>query len=109
MTDIVETDDEYIVKMELAGVKREEIAIDIDNNYLVVQGIRCESGPGEVKAFHRMEIHYGKFQRVFLLPSGVRKSGIIAELKDGFLYIAIKKIAQASRKKSIKVDKNDTN
>ena len=108
LTDIVETDRQYVIKMELAGVKSEDLSVDLHDNYLIIKGVRHDTGTKYVKGFHRMEIHYGKFQRVLLLHSGVEKDSVDAELKDGFLYITVDKSEPVPNKKRIKIKKHGT-
>jgi len=90
-TDIYETPAEIVIKMELAGVNKDEINILLEKDILTVQGHRVESTPSKKKDYHLMEIHFGSFQRGFKLPLSLAKNNIQANYKDGFLIITIPK------------------
>lgn len=91
LSDVYETADELIVKMELAGVKRDNIGITLDGGRLTIRGLRQEAAPPETVAYHQMEINYGYFERVFHLRPGVAQEDISAHFEDGFLTIAVAK------------------
>jgi len=103
-TDIIETDEEYVVKMELAGLSHEAISIDVESTHLIVRGCRHEANPPNLRAHHRMEIRYGSFQGIFTFPRSLINSDISARHKDGFLYITIKKASTAARKQQIEIE-----
>jgi HSP20 family protein len=91
MADVCETADQLIIKLELAGVKRDNLGISLDGGRLVVRGTRPESAPSGIVTYHQMEINYGYFERVFHLRSGVRQEDVGASFDDGFLTITIEK------------------
>lgn len=90
-TDVYETADTIVVKMEIAGLKEDEIEIVVKDNYLHIRGNRIEETPNPKKRFHIVELHYGTFMRTFELPNAIKKDDISAVYKDGFLKIAIPK------------------
>jgi len=91
LSDVYETADKLIVRLELAGVKREDLGIALEGNRLIVRGIRHESAPAEIVSYHQMEINYGYFERVLHLRPGVKQEDIKAHFEDGFLTISIEK------------------
>ncbi len=91
LTDIYETDDSFVVKMELAGVKKEEVTIELKGNRLCISGIRPERPAERIKAYHQMEVNYGRFERVILLRAAISPDAISARFEDGFLHITIPK------------------
>jgi HSP20 family protein len=88
-TDVYETDENFMVKMEIAGVKEEDIEVVIQDELLLVNGIRSDSS--ERKSYHQMEIQFGKFSVGIELPVQVNAENAIAEYKDGFLTIQLPK------------------
>lgn len=90
-TDIFETSAAIHVKMELAGVRDEDIDVKISDNYLVVRGRRQDQMNVKKENFHLMEIQYGVFERVFRLPDRMTVSSVTASLKNGFLLVTIPK------------------
>jgi len=95
VADIYETDSGYTIAIDLPGIKRDEIEIDIDDNRLVVKGTRTinESKP------RRNERPRGKFLRSFSVPASVDQNRIGAEYKDGVLQIRLPKRAEQKAQK----------
>ncbi|MHB1755899.1 MAG: Hsp20/alpha crystallin family protein [Leptospirillum sp.] len=95
MTDIYETEGEVVIKIELAGVPKEEISIGMDGNRLLVRGVRKDESksyaPQKKKNYLQMEINYGEFERAFLLPEGLDPQSVRAEYSLGFLRVIVKR------------------
>ncbi len=89
LTDIIETDEKILIKLELAGVDKKDIDITIDKNRLIISGCRRETLPPDIKGYHQMEINYGGFERVLPLKPGTNKSAIRATFGDGLPMITI--------------------
>lgn len=88
-TDVFETSQEIVARVEIAGVHIEEFDIDFTDSVLTVRGNRSDIS--ERKAFHRMEIRYGHFQVKLKISIPVKTSEITAEYKDGFLFVRLPK------------------
>ena len=93
-TDLFETEDRYIVRVEIAGMKDGEFSVLVENNVLSITGTRAESN--ERRAYHQMEIHFGDFSTEIELPVNVDVSQIKADYEDGFLWVYLPK-AQPKR------------
>src|SRR5215510_13297519 len=93
--DIYETDSGYLIAMDLLGIDREALEIDIDDGRLIVKGTRAIV---ETKQ-HRSERPRGKFLRTFSVPGSVDQAKIGAEYKDGVLYIRLPKRSEQKPKK----------
>jgi HSP20 family protein len=89
--DIEENVEEYVVKAELPGLKKEEVKITYNDGVLALQGERKQEKEEKGKKYHRIERTYGTFYRSFLIPEGVDEKKIFAEQKDGLLYIHMPK------------------
>ncbi len=88
-TDVFETDLEFIVVVELAGMRGVEISVTLDEQLLRVRGTRPESsGP---RAYHQMEINYGDFALEVRLPVPIDRDRIDANYTDGFLKVLLPK------------------
>jgi len=99
LTDIYEVNGEVIIKIELPGVQKEDIALTLEGRQLVIRGTRAHSllkKSGIV--YHQMEINYGEFERILILPQVMDMEHIKAELKEGFLYITLRKKEKAFKK-----------
>lgn len=90
-TDVYETQDAIHIRMELAGVREEDIEVKLTGRYLIVRGKRDEERNVRKENYYLMEIPYGVFQRVFALPETFQSQDVTAKLKDGFLTIVLKK------------------
>lgn len=93
--DIYETDSGYSIAIDLPGIKRDAIEIDIDENRLMVKGTRVVD---ESRA-RRSERPRGKFLRSFTVPASVDQGKIGAEYKDGVLQIRLPKRAEQKAQK----------
>ena len=90
-TDAYETQEEFIVQIELAGLDPTQIEVLADSKHLVVRGVRQDISPPGKKHFHEMEISVGPFvRRVPLIPC-VDPTSAVARYCNGFLYITFKK------------------
>ncbi len=100
--DIVEEDDQFVVKMELPGVNKEEVKITLESNILTVQGEKKHEKEEKGKNAYRAERSYGVFQRSFTLPTTVKSDKIDAIYRDGVLSVTLPK-AEDARPKQIEV------
>ena len=88
-TDVYETEERLVVIVEIAGMRDEDLEVAVQDNLLLISGSRSDSV--ERKAYHQMEIPFGKFSVGIELPSQVDTENAIAEYKDGFLTIQLPK------------------
>jgi HSP20 family protein len=95
---IAEDDKEYVVNVELPGVKKEEVKVSIDNGVLTISGERKTEKEEKGKKFHRVEQTYGSFMRSFTLPESSSGDKISADFKDGILKVHVPKEEKAKAK-----------
>ena len=89
--DVSETETQFLVSVELPGMKKEEINVDLEKGRLTVSGERKFQNEEEGKNYHRLETKYGKFSRSFYLPDSIDEETIAAKYEDGILNITINK------------------
>jgi HSP20 family protein len=94
-TDVYETDDGLVVRMELSGIDREDLEISLHERLLVVRGVRHDPCRNKRCAFRQMEIEYGFFERRVLIPRSVNGQAARAQFKNGFLHINLPKAPHA--------------
>ncbi len=99
---ITESKDAYQVSVDLPGINKDDIKVDVENNVLTISGKRQQEKKEEGKEYHRVERHYGSFCRSFDLSTKVATEKISAAYKDGVLNVSVPKAAEA-KKKVIKV------
>lgn len=96
--DIAETDKAFVIKAEVPEVKKEDVAITVNNGILSIRGERKQEKEEKGKTFHRVERCYGVFTRSFSLPENVDEKNIKATFKDGMLSLDVPKVAKALSK-----------
>ena len=92
--DMCETPEAIIVEVELPGVRREDVRIDIEGDMLRITGERRTTSERQGRNYYRLERTYGRFQRQLRLPSTVDRHGIRAEFDSGILVITLPKHAR---------------
>jgi HSP20 family protein len=98
MTDIYETKDAYVFKVELPGFRKEDIKVEFANETLTLRGERKQEDETKNENCHRLERSYGMFERSFTIPKNVDPKKIDATLKDGVLALTIPKVEEAKTK-----------
>ena len=96
--DLYEKDDHFVIKAELPGVDKKDIAIDLKDRVLTLSGERSYENEVKEENYYRRERSYGKFQRAFTLPADVDSDKINAEFKEGLLQIEVPKPEQQKPK-----------
>lgn len=99
--DVQENKDTYTVRVELPGLKREDIEVSLDDGNLTISGERKIETPAEGTEVHRSERFYGKFSRVLTLPTAVATDKVRAQYKDGILTVTLAKAEEAKPKQII--------
>lgn len=89
-TDIYETEDDYIVLVEVAGMTEDDFAVSIEGNILTISGVRNTPIEGR-RAFHQMEILFGDFVTQIELPASIEPEKTEAIYNNGFLKILLPK------------------
>jgi len=89
--DVYETDDVWVIQVELAGVRSDDVSISLARGILRVQGVRRNESQGIRRTYHQAEINYRTFERHFLLAGGVEENDIKATFENGLLTITIPK------------------
>jgi HSP20 family protein len=100
--DIYETDDALVLKVELPGVSKDEVSIEIHQNTLTLRGQRTHNAEVKDDRYHRMERVYGTFQRAFTLPMLVDQDKVQATYQDGVLELRLPK-SEAAKPKRIAI------
>ncbi|HKK44224.1 MAG TPA: Hsp20/alpha crystallin family protein [Balneolaceae bacterium] len=101
--DMVETDNEYLVDVDLPGLSKKDIQINYHDNVLTIEGERKVEKKEEREGFLRNERYFGSFKRSFMLPAAITDEKIKATFKDGVLHVSIPK-AEKSKRKSVTIE-----
>ena len=90
--DLSETDKEFVIRLEIPGIHKENLDIALTSNLLTITGKRevLQEGSGETYLWKERE--YGKFVRTLRLPSAVAENKVEANYQDGVLVIHLPKV-----------------
>ena len=98
LTDITEDDKEFLVKVELPEMKKEDVKVTVENGVLRISGERKAEKEEKTTKYHRIERAYGSFERCFTLPENCKADNMTAEYKDGMLTLCVPKTKDDSPK-----------
>lgn len=99
-TDVFETEQGYQLQLDLPGISRQDLDIQVENDMVTIKGERKLEA--KLDGYHRVERPYGSFSRVFLLPDAVNQPAIEAKLADGVLHLFLPR-REESKPKQVKV------
>jgi HSP20 family protein len=100
--DVYEDEHKVVLKLEVPGIRQEDLKISVENSNLTIHGERRFEKEEKEENFHRIERRYGSFYRAFTLPNTVDAENIQANYDSGILKIELLKRAEA-KPKQIKV------
>lgn len=96
--DVNETKDTVQVRAEIPGLDKNQISIDVQNNYLILSGEKKHENEKKENNYHWRECSFGKFTRRVVLPSEIDSNKASAEYKNGVLNITLPKVENKNRK-----------
>lgn len=89
--DIFETQEEIFIRIEMAGVEKENLKVEINSKAIRISGQRSDEPRIRNATFRLAEIQYGNFERVFYLPAKVDTDIVSTSFADGFLNVRLVK------------------
>jgi HSP20 family protein len=98
LMDVIEDDHEYLFKVDLPEMKRDDVKVTIENGILYISGERKFEKEEKKRQFHRLERFFGTFERTFTLPEDADATKIMAEFHDGVLQVHLPKHPMAKPK-----------
>lgn len=104
--DIVETENDLVLKADVPGVEQKDIDIQLENGTLTLKGERKFSNEESHKGFHRLERSYGSFARYFTVPETIEAEHVRADFHNGVLTVTLPK-KEIAKPKAIKVQVNN--
>lgn len=94
-TEIKEDNDNFYLTLEMPGVKKEDVKVNIENGMLSIKGTKKKETKTEKENILMSERYYGEFSRSFNLSKDIKTDTIDAEFKDGVLNIVLPKVEEA--------------
>lgn len=102
LVDVIEDEKEYLIKVELPEVQKDDVKVTVENGTLTIAGERKAEQEQKNRRFHRIERYYGRFERTFGIPDDAEQDDVKAEFRDGVLRVRLTK-SEKSRPKQIEV------
>jgi HSP20 family protein len=96
--DVIDRDDEVVVRAEAPGFRKEEIEVSVSGNMLTLSGETATEESEEKGNYYRCEISRGAFSRTLALPAEVDESKAKASMKDGMLELTLPKVEKSKRR-----------
>ena len=96
--DVFETERGVVVRIELAGIRSDDVRVSVDGQVLRLSGVRAAPEGEEVKRLHQMEIASGPFERRVRIPIAFDRDRMSAHLADGFLTVTLPRRDPARRR-----------
>ena len=97
-TDLSETDDAFRIRLDVPGMTKDDITINLQNNTLTVSGERSSERREDGEEYVRVERVFGNFHRTFTLPDAVDPDNVEAAYNDGVLTINVPKTETSTRR-----------
>jgi len=94
-TNIRETDDAYVFTMEMPGLSREQVEVNIEGDTLIIKGEKSEkSEPADEKGLLRREYRATRFERTFGVGDSIDREQVRAKMENGILTVTLPKVAE---------------
>lgn len=90
-TNVYETPESFVILIEIPGVTKSELKVEVHGNSIVVRGTRRDPICSGDTVFHNLEIHFGRFEKIIHINAGFDKENIKVTYHQGFLRIDIPK------------------
>jgi HSP20 family protein len=96
--DVYRTDDGWIVKVDLAGIRPGDIEITLDGRVLRISGLRRDGICGEGISHYQLEITYSRFEKMIQFPRSIEHATVERDYHDGLLILRLHEEEEAGRK-----------
>jgi HSP20 family protein len=96
--DVFERDKRLVTKVDLPGMKKEDVKVEVTDGHLAISGERRTEAEEKKDQFYRCEREYGSFYRAVPLPEGVKVQDVKATFADGVLEVSVPLPTQAEAK-----------
>lgn len=101
--DVIDRDNEVMIKAELPGVQKDDLEVTVSDNALTIKASTKHEEEKEEGDYHRRELSSGKFVRTIALPANVDASDAVASFKDGLLVLTLPKV-ETAKQRNIKIE-----
>jgi HSP20 family protein len=95
--DVYRTNDGWLVKVDLAGIRPADIEVTIDGTLLRISGLRRDATCGEGISHYQLEITYSRFEKIIQFPRTIEHASIDRDYRDGLLILQLHEEQQHAR------------
>src|SRR6476469_2260378 len=106
-TDVYVSEGHLVIKVELAGMRREDLELTVEGNRLMISGQRPDGGRGARCRFLVMEINYGAFECVIEIPEGYELCKAKAAYQNGFLRVEVPQAVRSPKQHLVPISEED--
>ena len=103
LSEVRENEKEYKVSIQLPGVKKEDINIELDNNAMIITAESKLEDAKENENIHYSQFAYGKFKKTIEFEKDIDAEHSTCEYKDGILQISLKKLEEKKTTRTLKI------
>lgn len=104
--DILNNKENVVISVELAGMKKEDISINIEDRVLTIKGEKSFENKTKRENYYRLESEYGSFERSFSLSDEIKTQDVNADFKNGILKITLQKDIKSNKEKTKQITIN---
>src|SRR5258708_4563252 len=88
--DVYRTNDGWLVKVDLAGIRPADVEISVDGPMLRISGLRRDSFCGEGVSHYQLEITYSRFEKMIQFPNSIEHAAVTRDYSDGLLILRLR-------------------
>jgi len=96
--ELQEQEDQFLVRADLPGLRKDDLSISVDRNYVTLKGERKHEKETKKEGYQYSELFYGSFSRAIALPTDIQAEKAKASYRDGVLEITLPKLESAKPK-----------
>ncbi len=105
--DVYDKDEEFVAVVDLAGVDPASVTIEIENEAVAITGHRASTTPSGCADYLQLEIPFGEFERILILPAPVNAGKASADFEDGLLTVHLPKSRQGPKRVQVDVKRRE--
>lgn len=105
--EVLRRTEDFVVRVDLPGLKRDDVKIELTNDLLTISGERKEEKKEEREGYYRSERSYGSFFRQIPLPEGAKTDTAKAEFTDGVLVVTMQASAREPQKRILEIKQGE--
>lgn len=103
LSNVKETNDEYLIELSTPGYKKDDIKIEIENGVLIISSSIENNNEEKNNGYYKKEFYKSSFEKKYVIPKNSDKNKISANMENGILEIKIPKFIEENKKETIQI------